>query len=154
MIHLNSAGQTKQTALAISLAPGSDEMCSLLLSKRPATALNQSTAIFCSPESKATVRTLITITRRRHLAVRGCRSLEMRWYYARIYKHQCRIRLKICAQNYFIRWSVTGNCVVRTILSALADIAKIIHHWVSVILIRLQCKLSKSVIVLRTSKAH
>ncbi|CAK1543425.1 unnamed protein product [Leptosia nina] len=37
---------------------------------RPSTVLDQSAAIFCSPESRATVRTLITITRRRHLAAR------------------------------------------------------------------------------------
>ncbi|VVC99993.1 unnamed protein product [Leptidea sinapis] len=46
-------------------------MRALIPPARLSAALDQSEAIFCSPESRATVRALIT--KRRHLAVRGCR---------------------------------------------------------------------------------
>ncbi|CAH3947452.1 unnamed protein product [Pieris brassicae] len=66
--------RTKRMPLAISLTRVQSEKRALAPPARPSVGLNQSAAIFCSPESRATVRALITITRRRHLAARGCRS--------------------------------------------------------------------------------
>lgn len=56
----NLARTTKRTPLPVSLVLSPREMRSLLLPAHPAGVLDQSAAIFCSPESRATVRALIT----------------------------------------------------------------------------------------------
>lgn len=69
---------TQRPKIAVPLTHSSREMRSLLLPARPAAALDQSAAIFCSPESKRQCVLSILITRRHYLVARGRRAQEMR----------------------------------------------------------------------------